>query len=81
MSYRYPAAIVSKNGDLIASSRIFTTDSWADYLTYRLYPRQRVFFDGRSDFFWKEMSETVFIRTSTMHATSRTQAAPETAGR
>jgi hypothetical protein len=32
-------------------ARIFTTDQWADYLIYRLYPAQRVFFDGRSDFY------------------------------
>jgi hypothetical protein len=31
--------------------RILTSDQWGDYLIYRLYPRQRVFFDGRSDFF------------------------------
>jgi hypothetical protein len=34
-----------------AMPRILTSDQWADYLIYRLYPRQRVFFDGRSDFF------------------------------
>jgi hypothetical protein len=34
-----------------AGSRIFTTDQWADYLLYRMYPAQRVFFDGRSDFY------------------------------
>ena len=33
------------------SKRVFTTDQWADYLLYRLYPKQRVFFDGRSDFY------------------------------
>jgi hypothetical protein len=32
-------------------SRVFTTDQWGDYLLYRLYPSQRVFFDGRSDFY------------------------------
>jgi hypothetical protein len=31
--------------------RIFTSDQWADYLTYRFYPRMRIFVDGRSDFF------------------------------
>jgi hypothetical protein len=31
--------------------RILTSDQWADYLIFRLYPRQRVFYDGRSDFF------------------------------
>jgi hypothetical protein len=34
-----------------AMPRILTSDQWGDYLIYRLYPRQRVFFDGRSDFF------------------------------
>ena len=34
-----------------AMPRILTSDQWADYLIYRLYPDQRVFFDGRSDFF------------------------------
>ena len=33
--------------------RVFTTDQWADYLLYRL-PGQRVFFDGRSDFYGNE---------------------------
>jgi hypothetical protein len=31
--------------------RILTSDQWADYLIFRLYPQQRVFFDGRSDFY------------------------------
>jgi hypothetical protein len=30
---------------------VLTSDQWANYLIFRLYPRQRVFFDGRSDFF------------------------------
>ncbi|MCX6630849.1 MAG: hypothetical protein NTW28_24815, partial [Candidatus Solibacter sp.] len=34
-----------------AMPRILTSDQWGDYLIYRLYPAQRVFFDGRSDFF------------------------------
>ncbi len=33
------------------SARIFTYDQWGDYLIYRLYPRIRVFIDGRSDFY------------------------------
>ena len=33
------------------SARIFTSDQWGDYLIYRLYPRTRVFMDGRSDFY------------------------------
>jgi hypothetical protein len=31
--------------------RIFTYDQWGDYLIYNLFPRCRVFIDGRSDFY------------------------------
>jgi hypothetical protein len=30
---------------------IFTTDTWGGYLIYRLYPKAKVFIDGRSDFY------------------------------
>jgi hypothetical protein len=33
------------------SARIFTIDDWGDYLIYRLYPTNRVFVDGRFDFY------------------------------
>jgi hypothetical protein len=32
-------------------ARVFTPDQWGDYLIYRLYPRIRVFVDGRSDYY------------------------------
>jgi hypothetical protein len=35
----------------VPSSRIFTTDQWGDYLIWSLYPANRVFIDGRSDFY------------------------------
>ena len=54
---RYPASSIRNHADLISGSRIFTTDAWADYLTFRFYPRQRIFVDGRCDFFGQEMSE------------------------
>jgi hypothetical protein len=47
---RYPAGalgILRAN----AAARIFTYDQWGDYLIYRLYPRAKVFVDGRSDFY------------------------------
>lgn len=34
--------------------RIYTSDQWGDFLLYRMYPGQRVFFDGRSDFYGNE---------------------------
>jgi hypothetical protein len=39
------------------SARIFTLDQWGDYLIYRLYPRTRVFVDGRSDFYGDDFEE------------------------
>ena len=51
----FPVRAVEGNRLLLtppaAMPRILTSDQWADYLIYRLYPGQRVFFDGRSDFF------------------------------
>jgi hypothetical protein len=47
---RYPAGAVSALGRYPAA-RVFTFDQWGDYLIYRLYPRSRVFVDGRSDFY------------------------------
>ena len=54
---RFPAAVLRRNAELISTSRIYTTDSWADYLTFHFYPRQKIFVDGRSDFFGQQISE------------------------
>jgi hypothetical protein len=35
----------------VPSARIFTHDEWGDYLIWSLYPTQRVFVDGRTDFY------------------------------
>ena len=55
-SNKFPVAAVAKCADVIAlagvsARRVLTTDQWGDYLIYRLYPRCRVFVDGRSDFY------------------------------
>jgi len=53
---RYPAAaLASLRGD--AAVRIFTDDEWGDYLIWRLYPHQKVFVDGRSDFYGDDFEE------------------------
>jgi len=47
---RYPAgALATLRGD--PSARIFTGDEWGDYLILSLYPSQKVFVDGRADFY------------------------------
>ncbi len=53
---RFPVRAVERNELRLAPvasgmPRILTSDQWADYLIFRLYPRERVFFDGRSDFY------------------------------
>ena len=45
---QYSAQLAPVTGPM---PRTFTSDQWADYLTYRFYPRIRIFVDGRSDFF------------------------------
>ena len=41
------------------AARIFTYDQWGDYLIYRLYPRTKVFVDGRSDFYGADFESKV----------------------
>lgn len=48
---KFPTKLIGKHERLIRSGRVLTTDQWADYLIYRFYPNQRVFVDGRSDFY------------------------------
>jgi hypothetical protein len=50
----FPAKIVHAHAAEILKSRIITTDQWADYLIYT-NPMQKVFVDGRSDFYGKEI--------------------------
>ena len=41
-----------------ASGNIFTTDQWGGYLIYRFDGRLKVFLDGRSDFYGRDLLET-----------------------
>lgn len=53
----FPTALVGSHQSSIAPARIFTSDEWADYLIYRNWPEQRVFMDGRSDFYGPEVGD------------------------
>jgi hypothetical protein len=52
---RFPIAALAQASGILAPPgrmpRILTSDVWGGYLIFRLFPRQRVFFDGRSDFY------------------------------
>ncbi len=39
----------------IPAGNLFTTDYWGGYLIYRFHPRVKVFFDGRSDMYGREL--------------------------
>jgi hypothetical protein len=51
----FPTRIVAEQGDRLAAARVLTKDQWADYLIYRSWPAQKVFFDGRSDFYGQQV--------------------------
>jgi hypothetical protein len=53
----FPTAMVHQHADLIASGRLLTTDQWGDYVIYSLYPRQKVYVDGRSDFYGEKLGQ------------------------
>jgi hypothetical protein len=52
----FPVVAADSYRNAIAGKRVLTTDQWADYLIYRFYPVQRVFMDGRSDFYGQRLA-------------------------
>jgi hypothetical protein len=59
---KFPSHLVNRNRETLRGRRVFTSDQWSDYLIYRFHPRQRVFVDGRSDFYGPEIGN-VYLRT------------------
>ena len=53
----FPVKAVASLGDIPATSRIFTSDQWGDFLIYKRYPKNQVFIDGRSDFYGSRFVE------------------------
>jgi hypothetical protein len=49
-----PVAMIEKHRDLLARARVFAPDQVANYLIFRSYPRQRVFFDTRHNYYGPE---------------------------
>lgn len=47
----FPVAMIHAHEAEIVQSRLLTTDQWGDYLIYLNPERQKVFVDGRSDFY------------------------------
>lgn len=54
---KFPVQILRVHGERLAGQRVFTSDQWADYLIYRYYPAHKVYFDGRSDFYGRQLGD------------------------
>jgi hypothetical protein len=52
----FPIKLIHAHEQEILRSRVLTTDQWADYLIF-LHPEQKVFVDGRSDFYGPEIGD------------------------
>ncbi len=50
-SEMFPTDMIHAHADLVGTGRLLTTDQWGDYIIYSFYPRQKVYVDGRSDFY------------------------------
>ncbi len=55
-SEMFPTAMIQRHAGLVSTGRLLTTDQWGDYIIYSFYPRQRVFVDGRSDFYGEALA-------------------------
>ena len=53
----YPAKAIEFLQKASPKKTIFTDDAWGGYLIYRLYPANKVFIDGRSDFYGSSFNE------------------------
>ncbi len=52
---KFPIALIQTSANDLSGARLFASDQWGDYLIYRNWPGQRVFIDGRSDFYGPEV--------------------------
>jgi type IV secretory pathway VirB2 component (pilin) len=50
----FPVKMIHEHHEEILRARLLTTDQWGDYLIY-LNPQQKVYVDGRSDFYGAEV--------------------------
>lgn len=64
----FPVELVGRQGPQLAAARVFTTDQWGGYLVYRNHPRQKVFIDGRHNYYGERMVNE-FVRIQGGHST------------
>ena len=64
---KFPVAIVERHAELLRARRVLAPDQWGDYLIYRFYPAQKVFVDGRSDFYGKQIGDQYLALIQARH--------------
>jgi len=52
---KFPLRLMHKHRELFVKHRTLTSDQWGDYLIYQSDPAQKVFIDGRSDFYGAQL--------------------------
>lgn len=60
---KFPVRLVERHEAALRGRRVFTSDQWGDYLLFRWFPVQRVFIDGRSDFYGPETGQ-LYLKTA-----------------
>lgn len=53
----FPIRMVATHRERFNGARLFTSDQWGDYILYHLWPNQKVFVDGRSDFYGEKVGK------------------------
>jgi len=57
---RFPVALVEKHQAKLATARVFCSDQWGGYLVYKNFPQQRIFIDGRHNYYGEKfLKETL----------------------
>ena len=58
----FPIKMVTAHQDRLSGSRLFhAMDQWGDYIRYKVWPRQKVFVDGRSDFYGQVLAKNISL--------------------
>jgi hypothetical protein len=57
----FPVSLVRSESSRLVAARVFTSDQWGDYLIYKGWPKQKVFFDGRSDFYGPALGDEYLL--------------------
>lgn len=53
---RFPSKLITNHQEFLTKRRLFVEDYWAGYLIYRSFPNQKVYFDGRTDFYGEKIT-------------------------